>query len=102
MTNRISGQEVNKIARLARLHLEKSEQQEAARYLAEILGYVDTIAELKIQDVSLFTSQHTEFSKLRNDEARPFSDIQRLTPKYRFSEGNCMVTKGVFETTHES
>ena len=68
---RITEQDVEKIARLAKLKITESEMESYRHHLEEIVSYVEKLNELDTEDVDpTFAVQHRK-QALRKDEVKP-------------------------------
>ena len=67
----VTSDEVRRIATLARLELPEEAIEPLAGELSAILGYVDTLAELELDDVPAFTHALDRPTPLRADEVGP-------------------------------
>lgn len=67
MPDRLTPDEVRKIARLARLELDDAQIDEEQRRLTAVLGYVESLRELDLEGVEPMTRASTEGARLRPD-----------------------------------
>lgn len=67
----LSRDQVHHVARLARLELSDAEEREMTTELAKVLDYVDTIAQLDLDDVAPTSHVVAVENALREDEPRP-------------------------------
>ncbi len=67
---KISTDEVAKIANLARLEVEKSQQKKMAEQLSNILGYIDKLKDADVKGVKLSSGAGFMNNVLREDEVR--------------------------------
>ncbi len=68
---KISGEEVEKVARLARLQLQADEVARMTRQLDDILAYVDKLNELDTAGIHPTSHPHDKVNAFRRDEVRP-------------------------------
>ena len=64
-------EDVEKVAHLARLHLDEAEKAQYQEQLSQVLAYVDKLEELDLEDVPLTTHAVARHNVLREDLARP-------------------------------
>jgi aspartyl-tRNA(Asn)/glutamyl-tRNA(Gln) amidotransferase subunit C len=67
--NKITEQEVKKIAGLSRLSLTKSELKKRTEDMNNILNYMDTLNEIDTEDVQELNNVHDMHTSLRADTA---------------------------------
>ncbi|MGB0871668.1 MAG: Asp-tRNA(Asn)/Glu-tRNA(Gln) amidotransferase subunit GatC [Solirubrobacterales bacterium] len=67
----ISGDDVAYVARLARLRLTEDEQAQMTRDLSSVLGYVEHMDELSLDDVEPTARVVDLVNELRPDEVKP-------------------------------
>jgi aspartyl-tRNA(Asn)/glutamyl-tRNA(Gln) amidotransferase subunit C len=67
----IDREQVLHVARLARLDLAEEEVERYARELSSVLGYIETISELDLDEVEPTSHVVDVVNRLRADEARP-------------------------------
>jgi aspartyl-tRNA(Asn)/glutamyl-tRNA(Gln) amidotransferase subunit C len=65
--NKITEQEVKKIAGLARLSLSESELEKRTKDMNNILNYMDTLNEIDTEDVQELNNVHDMHTSLRAD-----------------------------------
>ena len=70
MPEKIDGEQVRKVAKLARLELTDAEIQEFTGQLGAILGYVDKLSELETTDVEPLAHCLPISNVFRKDEVR--------------------------------
>jgi aspartyl-tRNA(Asn)/glutamyl-tRNA(Gln) amidotransferase subunit C len=70
-TEHLTEADVLKVARLARLELEPEEVARMAAELSAIVGYVQKLSELDVNDVPPTAQVHVDRLALRDDEPRP-------------------------------
>jgi aspartyl-tRNA(Asn)/glutamyl-tRNA(Gln) amidotransferase subunit C len=68
---KITREEVEHVARLARLELKEEEKEEMTTQLDSILGYIDTLNELDTTQVEPTTTVIPMVSVMREDVVRP-------------------------------
>jgi len=97
MAQKITREEVEKIAQLARLELSEEEIETYTGQLSVILGYIDQLKEVNTQNVPI-TSQVTGLSNvLRDDEVDACDDPAGLIKLAPESKDNLVTVKAVFE-----
>jgi aspartyl-tRNA(Asn)/glutamyl-tRNA(Gln) amidotransferase subunit C len=101
MSPKLSLEDVDKIAKLARLAMDPEEVVTAQHYLAEILGYVDTLANVPTDTVEPYTMSAVPLGLLRHDEAHEFEGQQTLLREKNFTKDHLLRTKAVFEDHEE-
>lgn len=80
---KISAEEVNQIAKLARIELSEKEKTKFSRELSEILGYVEKIDKLVTKDI-VGTSQVTRLENIyRKDVADELTHADKNSKKNR-------------------
>ncbi len=68
---KISKEEVEKIAHLARLKIEDSQKEKMAEQLSSILGYIDKLKDVDVEGVKLSSGAAFINNVLREDELAP-------------------------------
>ena len=68
MAEKLTDQQVRHVAMLARLKLDDEQLRQMAEQLSSILGYVDKIGELDLDDVEPMAHPTGMSNKLREDE----------------------------------
>jgi len=102
MKKKIDIKDIDKIASLARLELSSADKDEAAAYLADILGYVDKLKEVKTDKVEPYAPDAVGLVDLRSDEEKFFDKRDQLVQEENFDKNGYLVTKGILETKNES
>jgi aspartyl-tRNA(Asn)/glutamyl-tRNA(Gln) amidotransferase subunit C len=69
--------DIRKIARLARLRLTDEEAETFTRQLDEVLGYVDKLSNLDLDNVEASAHPRESEDVLREDEIRPCLDQEQ-------------------------
>ena len=78
MPEKIDGEQVRKVAKLARLELTDAEVQEFTGQLGAILGYVDKLSELDTTDVEPLAHCLPISNVFRKDEVRDSLGTERV------------------------
>jgi len=78
MPEKIDGEQVRKVAKLARLELTDAEIQEFTGQLGAILGYVDKLSELDTTDVEPLAHCLPISNVFRKDEVRDSLGTERV------------------------
>ncbi len=94
---KITREEVEKIAQLARLKLTEAEIAQYQTQLSEVLTYVDQLKEAKVADVPT-TAQVTGLTNVMADDAvvdQP--DVKKLLSGAPATEGSSIKVKAVFD-----
>ena len=78
MPEKIDGEQVRKVAKLARLELTDAEVQEFTGQLGAILGYVDKLSELDTTDVEPLAHCLPISNVFRKDEVRDSLGAERV------------------------
>ncbi len=68
---KISKEEVEKIAHLARLKIEDSQKEKMAEQLSSILGYIDKLKDVDVEGVKLSSGAAFINNVLREDQLAP-------------------------------
>ena len=94
----ISLEEVDKIAKLAKLEFEPEAKQKLQHELSDILSYVDQLKELvdKI-DVAIIEEDPDAINLMRDDVAEPVSDPIKYLNQAPAKEGDYLKVKNVLE-----
>ncbi len=90
-------QEVEHIARLARLELSIAEKEHYRQQLSAILDYFRKLQELDTRDVLPVSSVLIDAARLRPDEPRPALESERLLANAPEQEQNQFKVPPVFE-----
>ena len=75
---RISGNEVKKVAQLARLELNESEIQKHAEQLENILGYIKQLEKIDTENIPCTTRAIEVVNVLRKDEKKDYQNSEEL------------------------
>jgi aspartyl-tRNA(Asn)/glutamyl-tRNA(Gln) amidotransferase subunit C len=94
---KLSRQEVEKIARLARLSLSDEEIEQYRSQLSEVLTYVDQLNELDINDVPTTAQVTGQTNVLADDVVQDGGDRQKLLKNAPATDGDSIKVKAVFE-----
>jgi len=92
--DKISKDQISKIARLARLEVNDQEAEELEQDLGEILDYVGQLAEISTTGVKVTSHVHDVQNVFRNDirkESLKIKEIESIAPD--FSGGGFRVPK---------
>ncbi len=76
--NRISSQEVKKVAQLARLELNESEIQKHAEQLEKILGYIKQLEKINTENIPCTSRAIEVVNVLRKDENKNYENSEEL------------------------
>lgn len=90
----ISIEDVEKVAKLAKLEFTGEEKKKFAEQFTKIIGFVEQIGKLNTDNVPPTTHAVEKKNITRPDEvipSMPNSDIEKIAPK--FSDGNIVVPK---------
>ena len=94
---KLSRQEVEKIARLARLSLSDDEIEQHRSQLSEVLTYVDQLKELDVADVPTTAQVTGQTNVLADDAVAPGGDRKKLLANAPVTDGDSIKVKAVFE-----
>ena len=75
---KITSDEVNKVAQLARLELNKSEIQQHAYQLEKILEYINQLDKINTENISCTTRAIEVINVLRKDEKKVYESSEEL------------------------
>ena len=75
---RISSNEVKKVAELARLELNESEIQQHAEQLEKILDYIKQLEKINTDNISCTTRAIEVINVLRKDEKKKYENFEDL------------------------
>ena len=75
---RISGDEVKKVAQLARLELNDNEIQQHAEQLEKILDYIKQLERINTENISCTTRAIEVVNVLRKDEKKDYENSEEL------------------------
>jgi len=75
---RISSDEVKKVAQLARLELNESEIQQHAEQLEKILEYINQLDKINTENISCTTRAIEVVNVLRKDEMKNYENSEEL------------------------
>lgn len=90
----LSTQEVDKIAKLARLELTEEEKNKYAEQLSAILEYVEQLKNADITNTEPFF-QSGSANVLRQDEIKPFTETKQLIDSAPQQEGNFIKVRSI-------
>lgn len=93
----ISKQEVEHIARLARLELSHEEFEKMQKDLSTILDYVEMLNKLDVSDVKLSSRATIVENVMREDilEKQNLDSLERIKQQFPAKEGDHLKVKGV-------
>jgi len=94
----LSKEETKHIAKLARLGLSEAEIAKYQNDLAAILGYIDELKDVNIENVEPFVHSVKAQNVLRDDVCAPFpaEEIKKLIKAMAESKNGCLKVKSVF------
>lgn len=90
----ITIEDVDKVAKLAKLEFSGDEKKKFAEQFSKIIGFVDQISKLDTENVPPTTHAVEKKNVTRADEVKPSmpnADIEGIAPK--FSDGSIVVPK---------
>lgn len=91
---RLGPEDVDNVARLARLALAPEERDAMVEALASVLDHVSVIGEAGVGDLPPYTAAGVNLTALRADEASPWPDPQTLVERSpRHAEGLIVVPR---------
>jgi aspartyl-tRNA(Asn)/glutamyl-tRNA(Gln) amidotransferase subunit C len=93
----ISQQEVNRIAKLARLSFSEPEKQKLQQELSAILEYVDQLAKIEDKTSLQIVDDPDGINLMRNDMAEELIDPEEFLRQAPDREGNFVKVKSVLE-----
>ena len=76
--NRISSDEVKKVAKLARLELNESEIQQHADQLEKILDYINQLEKINTENIACTTRAIEVVNVFRKDEKKDYENSEEL------------------------
>ena len=94
---KLSRQEVEKIARLARLSLSEEEIEQYRSQLSEVLTYVEQLKELDVTDVPTTAQVTGQTNVLADDVVQDGGDRKKLLANAPVTDGDSIKVKAVFE-----
>lgn len=94
---KLSRQEVEKIARLARLSLSDAEIEKYRSQLSDVLTYVDQLKELDTSDVPTTAQVTGQTNVLADDAVWNGGDRKKLLANAPAIDGDSIKVKAVFE-----
>jgi aspartyl-tRNA(Asn)/glutamyl-tRNA(Gln) amidotransferase subunit C len=94
---KISQEDVEHVARLARLTLEKRELDMITGQMDDILGYVDKLNELDTTDVEPMAHAVPMTNAFRSDELNPSIGLERVMQNAPASGDGCFTVPKVIE-----
>jgi aspartyl-tRNA(Asn)/glutamyl-tRNA(Gln) amidotransferase subunit C len=93
----ISLDEVDKIAKLAKLTFKDDEKQKLQHELSDILNYVDQLKDLKGKTAGLIADDPDSINLMRDDVAEQPEDPEIFLAQAPASEGNFVKVKSILE-----
>jgi len=100
MAQKITPEQVQKIARLARLRLNADDEKNAVAYLGDVLNYMDTLADVDVEGAVSYRLPAVGLAALRADDYEFFSERTALTTGEQFTADTLLETKAIFTTKH--
>ncbi|MBI3604203.1 MAG: Asp-tRNA(Asn)/Glu-tRNA(Gln) amidotransferase subunit GatC [Nitrospirae bacterium] len=95
----ISKQEVERVARLARLEIAEAETEAFSKQLSSILTYIETLKTLKTDGVEPTATVLEQVNVFREDKSRPSLPVEKAMANAPESEaGHFAVPKIINET----
>lgn len=94
---KLSRQEVEKIARLARLSLSNEEIEQYQDQLSEVLTYVEQLKEVDVDGVPTTAQVTGQVNALADDVVRGGGDRKKLLANAPATDGDSIKVKAVFE-----
>ncbi len=76
MTARLTDEQVRHVAKLSRLKLDDPQVHYFAEQLSSVLGYVDKLSELDVDDVKPMAHPTDMTNRFRDDEPTPGMDVE--------------------------
>jgi aspartyl-tRNA(Asn)/glutamyl-tRNA(Gln) amidotransferase subunit C len=92
----ISIEEVNRIAKLARLNFSDAEKQKLQKELSDILNYVDQLKEIEGKSLDLEVDE-SSLNLMRDDVAIPVDNPDEFLSQAPAREGKFLKVKSVLE-----
>lgn len=93
----ISLDEVNRIAKLARLSFDESQKQKLQQELSAILEYVGQLKELKGKTVAQITDDPDAVNLMRNDVVEELINPEEFLAQAPDREGNYIKVKSILD-----
>jgi aspartyl-tRNA(Asn)/glutamyl-tRNA(Gln) amidotransferase subunit C len=97
MSPRISREEVEHVARLARLALSEEEKARMGEELSSILAYIDQLRELDTSDVEPTSHAIPMVNVMREDEVRPSYPVDAMLQNAPEREGDLVRVPKIIE-----
>ncbi|MBI1894439.1 MAG: Asp-tRNA(Asn)/Glu-tRNA(Gln) amidotransferase subunit GatC [Candidatus Rokubacteria bacterium] len=97
MSPRISREEVEHVARLARLALSEEEKAGMGEELSSILAYIDQLRELDTSDVEPTSHAIPMVNVMREDEVRPSYPVDAMLQNAPEREGDLVRVPKIIE-----
>jgi aspartyl-tRNA(Asn)/glutamyl-tRNA(Gln) amidotransferase subunit C len=95
--SKISKEEVDRIAKLARLNFDESEKPKLQKELSDILSYVDQLAEIETKPGDLEDIDSASINLMRDDVAINSDDPEEFLKQAPAREGKFIKVKSVLE-----
>ena len=93
----ISANEVDRIAKLARLHFSDDEKQKLQHELSSILSYVDQLKEVHSKVEPVIYDDESAVNLMRDDVVVEFGDTDELLRQAPAREGKFVKVKSVLD-----
>lgn len=93
----LTTEEVDKIAKLARLKIDDQKKQKMQHELTEILDYIGQIQTLTQKGDISFAEDPDAINLMRDDVAEPVEDVEKFLTQAPAREGNFVKVKSVLE-----
>ena len=97
MSPRINREEVEHVARLARLALSEQEKARMGEELSTILAYIDQLRELDTSDVEPTSHAIPMVNVMREDEVRPSYPVEAMLQNAPEREGDFVRVPKIIE-----
>ncbi len=97
MSPRINREEVEHVARLARLALSEEETARMGEELSSILAYIDQLRELDTSDVEPTSHAIPMVNVMREDEVRPSYPVEAMLQNAPEREGDLVRVPKIIE-----
>jgi aspartyl-tRNA(Asn)/glutamyl-tRNA(Gln) amidotransferase subunit C len=97
MSPRINREEVEHVARLARLALSEEEKARMGEELSSILAYIDQLRELDTSDVEPTSHAIPMVNVMREDEVRPSYPVDAMLQNAPEREGDLVRVPKIIE-----
>lgn len=91
----LTNQEIEKIARLARISLDETEEKKFGKQLSEILGYFQKMQDLDTSEVDLNLTETETTNQTRADKNYPDKNQEKILANAPVSEERFIKVKSV-------